>query len=112
MDQSHQLSTSPICRACPLDRNKAEIRLLKLELEHGPTRALRCAFYNASLDDHGPPFTAISYAWDRGEYDRLLNVGLTVIRVTKTVENVLRGVLANEAAFVWIDQVSIDQGIL
>lgn len=109
MEQSHLLLTSTIYTACPLDPSKSEIRLLKVELEHGPGRALRCAFRKASLEEHGPPFTAVSYAWGQGEHDRLIYVGMEAIKVTKTVDNVLRGVLADGATFLWLDQICIDQ---
>ena len=107
MDQSPCPSTT--YRVCPLNPEKAEIRLLKVELGHRPGGALRCAFYKVSLNDQPPPFTAVSYCWGQAEHDRIIHVGLTAVKVTKTVDNVLRAALANGAALMWIDQVCIDQ---
>lgn len=107
MDQN--ASPPTIYTVYPLDPAHAEIRLLKVELAHSSDGALRCAFYTVSLDQHAPPFTAVSYCWGRAEHDHVIYMGLSAIKVTKTVEEVLRGVVAHGARFVWIDQVCIDQ---
>ncbi len=86
----------------------AEIRRLKIELAHSRNGALRYAFYKTSSNGHTPTFTAVSYCWGQAEHDHVIYLGSTVVNVTKAVNNVLRGVLANRAALVWIDQVCID----
>jgi Heterokaryon incompatibility protein (HET) len=108
MDQSPRLPT--IYTVCRLNPKEAEIRLLKVELAGSRDGALRCAFCRVSLNQLPPPFTAVSYCWGQAEHDHVIYLGSTAVKVTKIVDNVLRGVLAAGAAFVWIDQVCIDQG--
>ena len=107
MDQRPWPTT--IYTVCPLNPENAEIRLLKVELAHSHDGALRCAFYRVSLDKHPPPYTAVSYCWGQNRHDHVIYLEQTAVKVTKIVDNVLRGVLNDGAAFVWIDQVCIDQ---
>jgi Heterokaryon incompatibility protein (HET) len=98
-----------IYTTCPLNPENAEIRLLTVEPTHSREGALRYAFSKASLNGRAPPFTAVSYCWGQSEPEQTIYVGLTAVKVTETVHNVLREVLASGAALVWIDQVCIDQ---
>lgn len=108
MDHAPQPAT--IYTLCPLSPENAEIRLLKVEVTDSADGALRCAFYKTSLNQQAPAYTAVSYCWGQAEHDHAIYVGPTAVKVTETVEDVLREVLVNGAAFVWIDQVCIDQG--
>jgi Heterokaryon incompatibility protein (HET) len=93
----------------PLSPENAEIRLLRVEHAHSLDSALHYTFSKASLNGLAPPFTAVSYCWGQDEPEHIIYVGLTAVKVTKNVDNVLRQVSASGAALVWIDQVCIDQ---
>jgi len=107
MDQS--AAPRSIYTTCPLNPENAETRLLRVEPAHGRDGALRYAFSKASLNGRAPPFTAVSYCSGQSDPEQIIYVGLTAVKVTETVHNVLREVLASGAALVWIDQVCIDQ---
>jgi Heterokaryon incompatibility protein (HET) len=107
MDQSAGPRT--IYTNCPLNPENAEIRLLRVEPAHSPDGALRYVFSKASLNGRAPPFTAVSYCWGQSEPEQIIYVGSTPVKVTETVHDVLREVLAGGAALAWIDQVCIDQ---
>ena len=111
---------------CPLEANKAEIRLLKVTTSQAESDPIQCSLIHVNLDNKWMPlfeFSALSYTWGVPKFDESIQVDGHKFPVTKNLKEALVRLRASPGpdinrpynpdappvSYWWIDAVCINQ---
>jgi hypothetical protein len=92
----------------PLDYR--HFRLLKLRPDESTPDMVSCSCIHSSLDDHLPPYVAISYFWGDPTTTHYIKINGKHVGITENVYNLLRSRhIFFDGRLLWIDAICIDQ---
>jgi len=93
----------------PLDKNKREIRLLKLHPEEGDDSQIRCSIITTSLD-HRPEYAGLSYCWGDASNPLTIKLNDAALSVTSNLHSALRQLSQHGlVSLLWVDAICINQ---
>ena len=93
----------------PLERQRADIRLLQLLPSESHEDSLMCSLEPVSLKS-SPDFQSLSYAWGQAEAHVSLQVGTNCLKITENLANALRVIRRHDRpVLLWVDRICINQ---
>jgi hypothetical protein len=109
LPQPDHSRTSDLYGRYPLDTQRTEIRILKLQAGAWHDQ-LVCDFEVISLDDkHKPAYSALSYVWGRTQAENLVTIDGHEILIRPSLFTALRRLRAHSIEFLWADALCINQ---